>query len=162
MLYTAIGLQTLYSFPSMPLSNINLLVAGGVYSPGMSDDPLGISRSSAAGFILGGVANVLQGGLQENAPPVGTVVLFLRSYDRDPLHACVKRIACKQPTKCVRMVLLAGKPPPERPERAQGKEPVRFDGVPADRHTTGLDTLWQPRMPTLWTMYECYCHAEDH
>lgn len=49
---------------------------GGVYSPGMSDDPLGISRSSAAGFILGGVANVLQGDLQEIAMPVGSIVLI--------------------------------------------------------------------------------------
>ncbi len=60
---------------------------GGVYSPGMSDDPLGISRSSAAGFILGGVANVLQGELQEIAIPVGSIVLISgRKFDRDPLH----------------------------------------------------------------------------
>jgi hypothetical protein len=62
MVYPAIGLQT---FPSLLLvchgDQFVVASTGVAYSPGMSDDPLGISRSSAAGYILGGVANVLQG-----------------------------------------------------------------------------------------------------
>jgi len=37
-------------------------VPGGEYDPGMSNEPLGISRSSAASYVLGGIANVIQGG----------------------------------------------------------------------------------------------------
>ncbi len=94
MAYPAIGLQT---FPSLLLvchgNQFVVASTGGVYSPGMSDDPLGISRSSAAGYILGGVANVLQGDLQENVPPIGSIVLISENFDRDPLHSyCVKRM----------------------------------------------------------------------
>lgn len=66
------------------------VATGGSYSQIPSNEPLGISRSSAAAYIVSGVANVIQ-----------------------------------------------GKPPPEKPERAPGRDGQPFDGVLADRHTTG-------------------------
>jgi hypothetical protein len=89
--------------------------------------------------------------------PVGSIALISGNLTGTLCTVIVSRgWSCKQPTKCVHVVLLAGKPPPERPERAQGKEPVRFDGVPADRHTTGLATLWQLEASTMCTMHELY------
>ena len=92
--HTAIGLQTLRALLCMLVCHSGqFVVAGGVYSPGMSDDPLGISRSSAAGYILGGVANVLQGDQSEARPlPAGIVVACSQKLWWDIMNSSVRTV----------------------------------------------------------------------